>query len=60
MIAALCFLILPYMIFPQFYIPKTNASSGYLLPATTEGWAFLIIGLGLLGLAVFFRVKKNT
>lgn len=26
MIAALCFLILPYIFFPQFYIPKANAS----------------------------------
>lgn len=60
MITALCFLILPYMFFPQFYIPKAEASMGYLLPTTTEGWVFLIIGLSLIGLAVFFRVKKNT
>jgi len=40
----ICLLVLPYLFFPQFYIPKANSSMGYTSPATIEGWAFMIVG----------------
>jgi hypothetical protein len=44
---ALCILVLPYVFFPQFYIPKAEASMGYVAPATIEGWAFMAFGITL-------------
>jgi hypothetical protein len=49
---SLCLLILPYMVFPQWYIPKANAATGYTAPATIEGWAFMIVGLALLAVTI--------
>lgn len=49
---SLCLLILPYVFFPQFYVAKANAATGYTAPATVEGWAFMIAGLSLLAVTV--------
>lgn len=49
---SLCLLILPYMMFPEWYIAKANAATGYTAPATVEGWAFMIAGLALLGVTI--------
>ena len=53
LIIALAILVLPYNFFPQFYIPKENASTGYVGPATIEGWAFMIIGIALVLVSIF-------
>ena len=53
LIIALAILVLPYNFFPQFYIPKENASTGYIGPATIEGWAFIIIGITLVLVSIF-------
>ncbi|MGD6806948.1 MAG: hypothetical protein ACQCN4_08320 [Candidatus Bathyarchaeia archaeon] len=45
---ALVILVVPYMIFPQFFIPKENASAGYVAPASIEGWAIMGIGIALI------------
>jgi hypothetical protein len=49
---SLCLLLLPYVMFPQWYNPKTDGGLGYSTPATLEGWAFMIAGLALLGVAI--------
>ncbi|HSV49422.1 MAG TPA: hypothetical protein VLH35_03820 [Candidatus Acidoferrales bacterium] len=49
---SLCLLVMPYMLFPQFYIPKANAATGYTAPATVEGWAFMVSGLTLLAVTI--------
>ncbi len=46
------FLVLPYMLFPEFYIAKSNPSMGYTSPATVEGWAFTIVGVAMLLITV--------
>jgi hypothetical protein len=53
LIVALAILVLPYNFFPQFYIAKANASTGYVGPATIEGWAFMIMGITLVLVSVF-------
>ena len=53
LIIALAILVLPYNFFPQFYIAKANASTGYVGPATIEGWAFTIMGITLVLVSVF-------
>jgi hypothetical protein len=53
LIIALALLVLPYNFFPQFYIAKANASTGYVGPATIEGWAFMIMGITLVLVSVF-------
>ena len=59
-IIAFCLLVLPYMLFPQFYIPKANAATGYTAPATIEGWIFMIAGLALMAVAaVCAMLRKN-
>lgn len=52
--AAFCLLVVPYMLFPQFYVPKANATMGYTMPATLEGWAFMIAGLVLMFITIIF------
>jgi hypothetical protein len=62
-VVSVCFLTVPYYLFPQFYLPKTNPLLGYVAPATSEGWAFLITGLLLLVAAVAAIVlfkKRNA
>ena len=34
-------IILPYYLFPNWYIPKSNPVWGYRSPATLEGWIIL-------------------
>ena len=51
---AFCLLVVPYMLFPQFYVPKANATMGYTMPATSEGWAFMIAGLVLMFITIIF------
>ncbi len=41
-------LVLPYMLFPQFYVPKANASMGYTAPATVEGLVLMVAGFVML------------
>jgi hypothetical protein len=54
-------LVLPYMLFPQWYIPKANAATGYTAPATIEGWIFMIAGLALLAVTIVCAMlRKNT
>ncbi len=44
------FIIFPYYFYfgPEQYIPKSNPSSGYILPKSEEAWFFLILGVALL------------
>lgn len=58
-VAAFCTLVLPYMLCPQWYIPKADASMGYTAPATVEGWALMIAGLVFVGVAaVCLKLRK--
>lgn len=62
LIIALAILVLPYYFFPQFYIAKANASTGYVGPATIEGGAFMIVGITLILVSVFllkFAPRKS-
>jgi lipoprotein signal peptidase len=54
-IATLCLLVLPYTLFPEFYVPK-NSGIGYTAPATTEGLMFMAAGLVMLVLTVVFSM----
>lgn len=45
-------IMIPYIVYPQFYTPKSNASLGYTMPNTLEGWAILIAALILLALGI--------
>jgi len=47
-------LVIPYVFFPQFYIPKADASMGYVAPASIEGWVFMGVGIALLLVGIFF------
>jgi hypothetical protein len=58
-IAGICFLFLPYLLFPQFYIPKANSLIGYTSPATIEGWIFMVAGLGMVILTVILRIIRR-
>jgi hypothetical protein len=51
-VAAFSMLVLPYVLCPQWYIPKADAAMGYTAPATVEGWALMIAGLVFVGVAV--------
>jgi hypothetical protein len=51
-VVSICLLLLPYIMFPQWYNPKTDGGLGYSTPATLEGWVFMIGGLALLGVAI--------
>jgi len=53
LIISLAILVLPYYLFPQFFIAKENAAAGYVGPATIEGWASLIIGIPLLLISIY-------
>ena len=61
---SICLLTLPYYLFPQFYIPKANASMGYLYPVSIEGWTFLIVGFLLLCVTVililWLKVRQKS
>ena len=59
-IIAFCLLVLPYMLFPQFYIPKANAATGYTAPATIEGWILMISGLALMIVAVVCTMLRKN
>ena len=59
-IIAFCLLVLPYMLFPQFYIPKANAATGYIAPATIEGWIFMIAGLTFMIIAVVCTMLRKN
>lgn len=62
LIIALAIVVLPYHFFPQFFIAKENAATGYVGPATIEGWATLIVGIPLLLISIYlikFSPKKQ-
>lgn len=46
-------LVVPYALFPQFFIPKAEASMGYVAPASIEGWVFMGVGISLLLVGIF-------
>jgi ABC-type antimicrobial peptide transport system permease subunit len=53
---AVVLIVVPYLLYPQFYTPKSNASLGYTMPNTLEGWAVLIAALILLALGMILLV----
>ncbi|MGD0643566.1 MAG: hypothetical protein ABSA75_01525 [Candidatus Bathyarchaeia archaeon] len=53
LITSLLLLVVPYILFPQDYIPKANPVDGYVSPKTPAAWAILIVALALLGIAIF-------
>jgi hypothetical protein len=53
---AVVLIIVPYLLYPQFYTPKSNPSWGYTMPNTLEGWAVLIAALILLALGAILLV----
>jgi hypothetical protein len=55
LIAALCLLVLPYTLFPEFYVPKTSGI-GYTAPATIEGLVFMAAGIVMIVLTVIFSM----
>lgn len=57
LIASLSLLVFPYILFPQFYVPKTDTSMGYVAPNTHETWIILITALILLVIAIFTIIK---
>jgi hypothetical protein len=63
-VIAIGLLTLPYYLFHQFYIPKENAALGFIAPASTEGWTFLVTGFLLLCVTVvlvfWLRAKKKS
>jgi hypothetical protein len=46
-------LLVPYLLFPEHYIPKANSAWGYAAPQTTEAWITLASGLALISLSIF-------
>jgi hypothetical protein len=46
--ATFCLLVLPYVLFPQFYVSKANPAMGYTAPATVEGLVLMIAGFVML------------
>lgn len=54
-----CLLILPYLLFPQFYVSKANSAMGYVGPATVEGWIFLILGFCFIGITLVLRFMRR-
>ena len=53
---AVVLIVVPYLLYPQFYIPKSNPSLGYTMPNTLEGWAILISAFILLALGTILIV----
>jgi hypothetical protein len=49
-------IVVPYVIYPQLYIPKSNHSFGYTMPNTLEGWIFLITALIMLALGIILII----
>ncbi len=58
-VAGVSFLFFPYLLFPQFYVPKTNSFMGYTSAATIEGWIFMITGLSLIAVTVVLRIIRR-
>jgi hypothetical protein len=52
-------IIVPYLLYPQFYIPKAVPSMGYIMPNTAEGWLILIAALALLTLGTVLLITYN-
>jgi hypothetical protein len=53
---AVVLIVVPYLLYRQFYIPKSNPSLGYTMPNTLEGWAILISAFILLALGTILIV----
>ena len=49
-------IVIPYEIYPQLYISKSNPSFGYTVSNTLEGWLFLITALILLALGIILII----
>ena len=56
---AVVLIVVPYLLYPQFYTPKSNPSWGYTMPNTLEGWAVLITALILLALGMVLLVMYS-
>lgn len=46
-------LLVPYLLFPEHYIPKANSAGGYVASQTTEAWIVLASGLALISFSIF-------
>jgi hypothetical protein len=46
-------LLVPYLLFPEHYIPKANSAGGYVAPQTTEAWIILASALALISFSIF-------
>ena len=56
---AVVLIVVPYLLYPQFYTPKSNPSWGYTMPNTLEGWTVLITALILLALGMILLVISS-
>jgi hypothetical protein len=56
---AVVLIVVPYLLYPQFYTPKSNPSWGYTMPNTWEGWVVLIAALVLLTLGMILLVMSS-
>ena len=56
-VASVLLIGIPYILFPQFYVPKADPSLGYVAPNTPATWAILIIALILLVVGIFAMIK---
>jgi polyferredoxin len=53
---SLLLITVPYLVFPQFYTPKSNPVGGYTMPNTLGGWIVLIVALLLLVFGIILVV----
>ena len=53
---SLLLITVPYLVFPQFYTPKSNPGWGYMTPNTVGGWIVLNVALLLLVFGIILIV----
>jgi protein-S-isoprenylcysteine O-methyltransferase Ste14 len=53
-------IVIPYLLYPQFYTPKPNPAMGYQTPNTPTTWAILIIAVILLVGGLFLAITHRT
>lgn len=63
-ILAFFLLTIPYYLFPELYVPKSNPSLGYTMPNSTASWIVLAVAICLLFFAIIllalFIMKMNS